>query len=324
MPATIEQLPATPLAILEDRSLFVPQEPADPEAVMRFWEQISRETGGERRLVSSVESTLHLRTREHERAGDLDLEEVLGFDALEWFIHQQAPEIASDEYINRYSKGCIANSFWDALINKKIADRIASGSDDIVAPVLVIPQDLDGLLSEINSWVRHSKVRVNSTIIGNVKDNFAERVEPNMAVKLFGNARNFTAAYAGRVYGEKGKPRVTVHGDVAQAAGHCANSLVLHITGDAEGELGIHAGGFRSPTESVLIRVDGNGGERIGEDAHGAFQISCGSFESVGKTKGANPDSHIEVGPNPPGKGNQIIPTVDSLLEQERYRTGRL
>lgn len=313
MPVT--DLPASPEAILANRSLYTPTEPAKPEQVLAFWDGIHSARGSEVGLADSVESTLRYYGPELEERLGLTQEEALAFSSLEWWLHQRSDELAeSEKWISRSGFSAVSG-MWGGLILKREADLIlnnATSNPQALSGHLVLPEALDGTPGMHRSPGNYSdRVGTDFTYIGNMGYGFAERVEAGSRTTLYGSAGRHVASYAGRLRPQSGQPTVTIYGDTAGGAAHCAESLNLRITGDTGEQLARHAGGELGTNARVLIRVDGSAGKGVAEQARGNINISVGSIVSLGDISGLGLElatrSSIEVGPHQPGRGNQVV-----------------
>lgn len=326
MPATIAELPATPQEIYEDRSLYKPAEPNNPELAERVWRSLERSgndrpwnafnaIGGAALGLTEVVGTFGV------AGASLDLEEissVLTLDCLEWYIHENAQALKQ-----RYLRGINFShpTPISGLIGGMIDFQAIDPSLDrrpykvpLTAGVLVIPEILEGRISNLFSKIDGSNAELSYVIIGDVGNYFAESIRQGQSLTLFGSAGDYAFTRAGGpvLRDNRTRPSVVIHGNVGDNAAESATSLSLTIKGDAGDCLGNWAGYVptRFNTElktSVLIRVDGHVGRLAAHHATGAFELSCGSLESLGDP--IDLEGGVHVGPCPPfSEGHKTNP----------------
>lgn len=229
---------------------------------------------------------------------------ALSFDSVQWYIHQKAEMFRDNPTSTRSSDRSAVAGLWGGVILRREFTTWRSDAEAI-STVFVVPEALDGILDNLH--VSRGYLPVEIVYIGNVGKNFAERAQSGTRTTLYGNATSFVAAYSGRNISSTDLPVVRVHGNVGDHAAHCAESLLLHVTGSAGDDLAVHAGSAPDKHNKLMIRVEGSAGERVANNAHGRLAISCGSIESIGDVTNVVAKSTIEVGANPPGHGNEIV-----------------
>lgn len=299
---TPTELSHSPEAILADRSLYTPVEPQDPEFALGAIRALT--SYGENFPWTIKDRMRHMVVQEKNQADKLKFVDAFTLRSVEWFVHQRAAYYLEREAWGlRYGHHTIPSSLLEGAIGYE-----QEKAKDTIPSHVVIPELLDGLLANLgNSWPGWP---IKTTYIGNVADNFAERLSFRSEVSLYGNAGRTVGAYSGQTVKPEAKPKLTVHGNVGDMAAWVANVLIMSVDGDAGDELAGHAGYSRmlydpEGTFRTIVRVEGSAGKKVADCAYGSLYVSCGAIESIGEPVPGFTGS-IEVGHNKPGQNHLL------------------
>jgi len=296
---TPAELAPSPEAILADRSLYSPVEPKDPEFALKAIAELT--ISGDNLPWTITDKMHYAKVQEKNPADKLKFIDSFSLRSVEWFVHQRATH-----YLERESR---AFRFGHYSVPASLLEAAVGREQEITKQTtpsrVVIPEPLDGLLAHLGG--ASPGLPINTTYIGNVADNFGERLSFGSEVTLYGNAGKTVGAYSGQTVKTEAKPKLTVHGNVGDMAAWVANVLIMKVDGDAGDELAGHAGYNRmyhdpDGTFHTIVRVEGSAGKKVADCAHGSLYVSCGALASLGKLEpgfiGAIEVGHAKVGQN--------------------------